>query len=357
VANSVAHVARSLRHLGHDCLIIAPDTFRHSDFEGMPVHRVRSVQIPGVHDVDIAVTSTAKMTAELEAFNPDVVHLASPFVLGRQVLAAARASRIPAVAIYQTHVAGFAHHYGLSGVSFLADSIVRAVHSSAHLTLAPSRQCVDYLTGLGVPRIRLWGRGVDLARFSPTRRSHVLRDRWSPDGRPVVGFVGRLAPEKSVHMLAGLAASSDVQVVIVGDGPMRSELGRLMPQALFMDRLLGDDLVTAVASMDVIVAPGELETFCQVVQEGMASGVPVIAPAAGGPLDLVEHGETGLLYPPGDRQALEELVRRVVMDEVLTARLRRNGLSQVCSKSWLAITQELLGHYSDVTGQALIPAA
>jgi phosphatidylinositol alpha 1,6-mannosyltransferase len=158
-------------------------------------------------------------------------------------------------------------------------------------------------------------------------------------------------------MLAGLAASSDVQVVIVGDGPMRSELGRLMPQALFMDRLLGDDLVTAVASMDVIVAPGELETFCQVVQEGMASGVPVIAPAAGGPLDLVEHGETGLLYPPGDRQALEELVRRVVMDEVLTARLRRNGLSQVCSKSWLAITQELLGHYSDVTGQALIPAA
>lgn len=357
VANSVAHVARSLRHLGHDCLIIAPDTFPGRDFEGMPVHRVRSVQIPGVHDVDIAVTSTAKMSAELEAFNPDVVHLASPFVLGRQVLAAARANGIPAVAIYQTHVAGFAHHYGLSGVSFLADSIVRAVHRSADLTLAPSRQCVDYLTGLGVPRIRLWGRGVDLARFSPTRRSRELRDRWSPDGRPVVGFVGRLAPEKGVHMLAGLAASDEVRVVIVGDGPMRGELARLMPQAVFMDRLLGDDLVTAVASMDVLVAPGELETFCQVVQEGMASGVPVVAPAIGGPLDLVEHGETGLLYPPGDRLALEDHVRRVVTDEVLAARLRRNGLEQVSTKSWLAITNELLGHYSDVTGQALTPAA
>jgi phosphatidylinositol alpha 1,6-mannosyltransferase len=158
-------------------------------------------------------------------------------------------------------------------------------------------------------------------------------------------------------MLAGLASSSDVRVVIVGDGPMRGELGKLMPQALFTDRLLGDDHVAAVASMDALVAPGELETFCQVVQEGMASGVPVVAPATGGPLDLVEHGETGLLYPPGDRQALEELVRRVVMDEVLTARLRRNGLDQVSSKSWLAITHELLGHYSDVTGQALHPAA
>jgi phosphatidylinositol alpha 1,6-mannosyltransferase len=343
--------------MGHHCLIIAPDTFPHRDFEGIPVHRVRSVQIPGVHDVDVAVTTSARLSAELEAFAPDVVHLASPFVLGRQVLAAARACRVPAVAVYQTHVAGFAHHYGLSGVAFLAESIVRGVHRSADLTLAPSRQCVDYLAGLGVQRIRLWGRGVDLGRFSPERRSRALREQWSPDGRPVVGFVGRLAPEKGVHMLAGLAASVDIRVVIVGDGPMRSELGRLMPHACFTDRLLGDDLVTAVASMDVLVAPGELETFCQVVQEAMASGVPVVAPAVGGPLDLVAHDKTGMLYAPGDRRGMEALVRRVAFDEVLAARLRRSGLEQVASRSWLAVTHELMEHYSEVTGRVLTPAA
>ncbi len=343
--------------MGHQCLIIAPDTFPHRDFEGIPVHRVRSVQIPGVHDVDIAVTSSARLSAELEAFAPDVVHLASPFVLGRQVLAAARACRIPTVAVYQTHVAGFAHHYGLSGVSFLADSVVRSVHRAADLTLAPSRQCVDYLAGLGVQGIRLWGRGVDHDRFSPTRRSRALRERWSPDGRPVVGFVGRLAPEKGVHMLAGLAASGDVRIVIVGDGPMRAQLGRLMPRALFTDRLLGEDLVTAVASMDVLVAPGELETFCQVVQEAMASGVPVVAPAAGGPLDLVANDVTGLLYAPGDRRGMEAHVRRVAFDEILAARLRRNGLEQVASRSWLTVTHELMGHYSEVTGRVLTPAA
>jgi phosphatidylinositol alpha 1,6-mannosyltransferase len=357
VANSVAHVARSLRHMGHQCLIIAPDTFPNCDFEGIPVHRVRSVQIPGLHEVDVALTSTARLSAELEAFAPDVVHLASPFVLGRQVLAAARACRIPAVAVYQTHIAGFAQHYGLSGVSFLADSVVRAVHRSADLTLAPSRQCVDYLAGLGVQRIRLWGRGVDMGRFSPARRSRALREHWSPDGRPVVGFVGRLAPEKGVHTLAGLAASGDVRVVIVGDGPMRGDLGRLMPQARFTNRLLDHELSTAVASMDVLVAPGELETFCQVVQEAMASGVPVVAPAVGGPLDLVEHGVTGLLYSPGDRRGMEALVRQVAFDEVLAARLRRGGLEQVASRSWLAVTQELMQHYCDVTGRVLTPAA
>jgi phosphatidylinositol alpha 1,6-mannosyltransferase len=343
--------------MGHQCLIIAPDTFPRRDFDGILVHRVRSVKIPGVHDVDVAVTSTARLCAELEAFAPDVVHLASPFVLGRQVLAASRACGIPSVAVYQTHVAGFAQHYGLSGVSFLADSIVRGVHRAADLTLAPSRQCVDYLAGLGVQRIRLWGRGVDLGRFTPMRRSRALRERWSPDGRPVVGYVGRLAPEKSVNMLAGLAASGDVRVVIVGDGPMRGELSRLMPHARFTDRLLGDDLVTAVASMDVLVAPGELETFCQVVQEAMASGVPVVAPAVGGPLDLVTPNETGLLYAPGDRRGMEALVRRVAFDEVLAARLRRGGREQVASRSWLAVTHELMGHYSEVTGRVLTPAA
>jgi phosphatidylinositol alpha 1,6-mannosyltransferase len=261
------------------------------------------------------------------------------------------------VAVYQTHIAGFAQHYGLSGVSFLADSVVRAVHRSADLTLAPSRQCVDYLAGLGVQRIRLWGRGVDMGRFSPARRSRALREHWGPDGRPVVGFVGRLAPEKGVHMLAGLAASRDVRVVIVGDGPMRGDLGRLMPQARFTDRLLGGELSTADASIDALLAPGELETFCQVVQDAVASGVPVVAPAVGGPLDLVEHGVTGLLYAPGNRRGMEAPVRQVAFDEVLAARLRRGGLEQVASRSWLAATQELMQHYCDVTGRVLTPAA
>ena len=349
VANSVAHVARSLTDLGHTCLIIAPDTYTATHADGVPVHRVRSVQLPLVHDVDIAVTSTARLADVLRDFGPDVVHLASPFVLGRKVLAAARACDVATVAVYQTHVAGFAHHYGLAGMSFLADSVVRSIHRAADLTLAPSRHCVDYLDRLGVERIRLWGRGVDLRRFSPSRRSPSLRAAWSQEGRPVVGYLGRLAPEKRVEMLAGLAASDDVRVVIVGDGPCRAELQHLMPKALFTGRLLGDDLADAVASMDAMVAPGEVETFCQVVQESMAAGVPVVAPAVGGPVDLIRHEWSGLLYPPGDRAAMEAMVRRALFDEVLAFRMRRTAMQQVASRSWAALTAELVGHFDDVT--------
>jgi len=357
VANSVAQVALTLRQLGHDLLILAPDSYRDDHFHGIPVQRVRSIEIPGVHDVDVAVTTANRMAAVLEDFAPDVVHLASPFVQGRVVLQAARACGLPTVAVFQTHVSGYANHYRLSGVSFLADSVVRGVHRNATLTLAPSRDCVDYLTGLGVEAIRLWGRGVDVAQFSPSRRSAALRASWSPAGRPVVGYVGRLAPEKGVEMLAGLSAAADVQVVVIGDGPCRADLERLMPEAHFTGRLLGSDLAEAMASLDVLVAPGELETFCQVVQEGMASGVPVVAPAIGGPRDLVDHGVTGLLYEPGHRHGMERLVRLLTNDHALATRLTDAAQAWVAGRTWGALTDELIAHYEDVRLGSRLAAA
>jgi phosphatidylinositol alpha 1,6-mannosyltransferase len=231
------------------------------------------------------------------------------------------------------------------------------VHRNATLTLAPSRDCVDYLTGLGVEDIRLWGRGVDVARFSPVHRSTTLHDSWSPSGRRVVGYVGRLAPEKGVEMLAGLAASPDVQVVVIGDGPCRVDLEKLMPEAHFTGRLLGHDLAEAMASLDVLVAPGELETFCQVVQEGMASGVPVVAPAIGGPRDLIDHGATGLLYEPGHRHGMERLVRLLANDRPLVSRLTAEAHAWVAGRTWGALTDELITHYEDVRLGARLAAA
>ena len=134
-----------------------------------------------------------------------------------------------------------------------------------------------------------------MLRFAPSARSEALRRQWSPLGKPVVGFVGRLAPEKHVERLVGLAANDAVQLVIVGDGVDRSKLQSAMPTAVFTGALYGDELAAAYASMDVFVHPGEHETFCQVVQEALASGLPVIAPDAGGPRDLVTPWRTGLL--------------------------------------------------------------
>ena len=157
---------------------------------------------------------------------------------------------------------------------------------------------VEDLAAHGVPRLYRWGRGVDAERFSPTRRSAALHRLWSPDGRPVVGFVGRLAPEKHVERLASLAHDDSVRVVIVGDGPERARLTRLLPDAVFTGELRGVELARAYASLDVFTHAGEHETFCQAVQEALASGVPVIGPDAGGPRDLIAQCRAAGLREP-----------------------------------------------------------
>ena len=358
VANSVAQVARELHSRDIPCLIIAPDSYQFEEFEGIPVHRVRSFELPGVHDVDIAVPRTGHMARVLNDFGATVVHLASPLVLGRKVLNAARSLHIPSVAIFQTHVSGFANHYRLGTASILADTVTRRIHQHADLTLAPSSASEQYLRGLQIDRIRLWGRGVDLAQYSPRafEPSALVPERIP--GLPRIGFVGRLAPEKNVHVLAELAASGCVEVLIVGDGPSREDLPRLMPRAHFTGRLVGPDLSNAFISLDVLVASGELETFCQVIQEGMASGVPVVAPRAGGPMDLIEHGRTGLLYTPGSRMSMEEQVARLLSDPSLSASIVDAALAQVAQRSWRQLTEELIGHYVDVCfGYAMQAAA
>lgn len=138
---------------------------------------------------------------------------------------------------------------------------------------------------------------MDTARFHPEFRDAALRRELAPDGELLVGYVGRLAPEKRVDLLSGAAELPGVRVVVVGDGPSGPALRTALPGARFLGRRTGADLARIFASLDVFAHTGPFETFCQTVQEAMASGVPVIGPAAGGPLDLVDHGRTGLLVP------------------------------------------------------------
>lgn len=352
VVNSVVHVARHLRDRDIPTVIVTPSDFAADHFEGVPVRRVRSISLPGVHEYDVAVGRFSRCTAILEDFAPTVVHLASPFVLGARMQAAAHAAGVPTVAVFQTDVAGFAAHYRLGPLAHAADSVVRRIHADADLTLVPSSPCEEYLHGLGVRRTRRWGRGVDLVQFHPDRRSTSLRASWGPR-RVVVGFVGRLAPEKNVAILPHASVDDDVQLVVVGDGPSSASMRRDLPEAVFTGRLSGDALGEAVASLDILVAPGEHETFCQVVQEAMSAGVPVVAPSVGGPRDLVLHGRTGLLYPPGDVAAMAQAVRRLVDNPGLRQRMGHAARTQVSGRSWSRLIDELVRHYADVSRGAL----
>ncbi|MER7975372.1 glycosyltransferase family 1 protein, partial [Streptomyces sp. NPDC096080] len=301
--NGVAHCAlQTARHLvdrGHTPVVVTPAPAPgHRPDASAPcrVVHVPSLPLPGYPQVRVALPSR-RLAATLVEHRPDVVHLASPFVLGVRGMAAAARLGVPAVAVYQTDLAGYARTYMGAGEA-AAWRRIRSVHSAADLTLAPSSAALRDLETHGVPRVRLWQRGVDTARFRPELRDEALRRELAPGGELLVGYVGRLAPEKQVELLAGVCGLPGVRVVITGDGPSLPALQQALPGAVFLGRRTGDELARIFASLDVFAHTGPFETFCQTVQEAMASGVPVVAPAAGGPLDLVAHGRTGLLVPP-----------------------------------------------------------
>jgi phosphatidylinositol alpha 1,6-mannosyltransferase len=350
VSNSVVRILEHLRRTGHEALVIAPDNppgepRAERIHDGIRVHRVPSRMFPKVTSLPLGVP-TPRLVRVLRGFDPDVVHLASPALLGYGGVKAARYLGVPTVAVYQTDVPGFAASYGIGATRRAAWAWFRHLHRLADRTLAPSTATMESLVDHRFPRVHHWARGVDVIRFAPSARDEDLRRQWSPDGKPIVGFVGRLAPEKHAERLIALAAAGAVQLVIVGDGVDRPKLQAAMPTAVFAGALYGNELSAAYASMDVFVHAGEHETFCQVVQEALASGLPVIAPDAGGPRDLVTPWRTGLLLPVKEFEArLPAAVAHLVEERHRYAPAARRS---VLGRSWPVICDELLGHYEAV---------
>ena len=353
VTGSVLQILRHLERTGHDAHVIAPDAVGiPTEMHGSTIEPVASLALPGYRNVRVGAATTHRVAESLSRFRPDVVHLASPFALGwRGVLAAGRLG-IPSVAAYQTDVAAYTERYRVAATTNFAQNHILRLHRRATLTLAPSSESEQQLTGLGVDRIRRWGRGVDAERFHPGARD----EQW-PHAAPdevIVGYVGRLAAEKQVEDLRVLHGSPGIRLVIVGDGPSRARLQALMPDAVFLGHLDGDELARAMASFDIFVHPGESETFGQTLQEAHASGVPIVATGRGGPLDLIRMGIDGWLYRPGD---LDDLHMRVA-DLAGDARKRRAfgvaGRTAVEGRSWQAVCDQLLGHFDEARGLHLV---
>lgn len=359
VTNSVCRVLEHLRDTGHDALVVAPapaPAARRTtprSYAGAPVLWTPSAPMPGYPAFRFATPWTG-LPAALREFGPDVVHLAAPAGLGAQAAYAARRLGVPSIAVYQTDIAAFAARYGLTAAERSIWRWLATVHRLAARTLAPSWDAVDALLRQGVQRVARWSRGVDLERFHPGHRDAELRRRLAPGGEVIVGYVGRLAREKRVELLSSVDGLPGARLVVVGDGPCRPALTRALPNAEFLGFRSGADLSKAVASLDVFVHTGVHETFCQAAQEAKAAAVPVVGPAAGGLLDVVEHERTGLHYRPGDPAALRHAVTRLVSDTGLRSELGLAARASVAGCGWTAIGDELLGHYRDVLGTSAV---
>lgn len=355
VTTSVCRVVECLRDRGHEVVVVAPRPAPTS-YAGYAVHGVASVP---VRQFPVGLPAGGEVENLLRDFRPDVVHVASPFVLGASGLSAADRLGLPTVAVYQTDLPSYLRQHGPGavgrGAARAAWRWIRRMHELADVTLAPSSATLAELRSHDIPRTALWARGVDATQFHPGWRldagTRALRRALAPDGQVVVGYVGRLAPEKELARLATLAGLPGLRVVLVGDGPSRDQdaaaLAAAGVDAVFLGRREGDDLARAYAAFDLFVHTGTRETFGQTLQEAAATGLPVVAPARGGPLDLVDHSRTGLLFDPDDPGSLREAVLHLAGDGTKRRALGEAARARVAGRSWAALTGQLLGHYAD----------
>ena len=347
VTNSVLRILEHLRAEGHQALVIAPESSGGiTEYAGFRVKRVPSLEMKGLLPVGFPQKTIEPL---IDGFNPDVIHLASPFFLGNYASRVAERLDIPTLSVYQTDIAGFARHYGLTVAHDSLKRWVAKIHKRTTRTLAPSNWSCEDLKSTGVPNVHLWPRGVDSQKFSPEKRDINLRCELLGDrpDRKLVGYVGRLANEKRIDDLATLDARDDIQLVIVGEGPARSRLERVLKNARFVGYQSGDDLARYYASLDIFVHTGKHETFCQSVQEALASGVPVIAPNFGGPTDLVKHGWTGYLIDTENSYSLNHAVNQILQlaePALMGARARES----VIERTWLSVNNQLISHYTDL---------
>lgn len=313
-----------------------------------------SFAIPTRDEYRITTGLGRAIRADLAAFAPNIVHVASPDPAPHRAVTWARGQGLPVLASVHTRFETYMRYYGLGFTEPLLTAILRRFYRRCDALVAPSESFADVLRAQRMNAdIGIWSRGVDRAIFHPGRRDMGWRAGLGiADGEVVVGFFSRLVMEKGLDVFSDaidalVARGVPHRVLIVGDGPAREWLAQRLPAAIFTGTLAGGDLARAVASMDMLFFPSVTETFGNVTLEAMACRLPVVAAAATGSASLVDQGVTGRLITPGQgaAEAYADAVEAYIRDPALRARDGAAGEARALAYDWDAINQSVADTY------------
>lgn len=348
IANTTCRLLEHLAERGIETLMFAPEGAPER-YAATPIIGQPCFPLPFYPELRLA-QPRAGLGAELADFAPDVVHLINPALMGIAGLRRARELGVPVVASYHTDIPGYLDKYNLQLFRDFVWGVFRWIHNQAELNLCPSPWIQQQLRDQGFQRVGIWGRGVDCKLFNPSRRSAAWRERLTdghPDA-PLLVYAGRLALEKRIDVLRPvLDEVPGVRLAVLGDGPERANLTAMFAgaPAVFTGKLDGEDLAAAYAAGDIFTFPGENETFGNVVQEAMASGLPCLVAAHSGLRDRVRNGIDGFQFEPGNSAQLATLVRWLLSDRAYRDELATNALTFARTQAWDANLDGLLAQY------------
>lgn len=362
IVTRLRYTVEHLQRQGDQVLIFSPDGGL-TEYKGARIYGVSGFPLPLYPELKLALPRPAIGEA-LEAFQPDIIHVVNPAVLGLAGLYYGKALKVPLLASYHTHLPQYLQHYGLGMLEGLLWELLKAMHNQAQLNLCTSTAMVEELTAHGIERVELWQRGVDTETFQPELASREMRSHLSqghPDS-PLLLYVGRLGAEKEIDRIKPvLEAIPGARLALVGDGPYRQELEKHFDGTAthFVGYLAGKELASAYASADAFVFPSRTETLGLVLLEAMAAGCPVVAARSGGIPDIVEDGVNGFLFDPSDEGGAIAATQRLLSHQEERETLRQNARREAERWGWAAATRQLQKYYRSVVAstQSLPSAA
>lgn len=322
---------------GFECLTIPALT--------IPINKTYKMAIPWF--------SGGRLRKKLRQFQPDIIHIATPSLLGEFALKYANRQQIPVLTIYHTHFISYIDYYLKSSprLAGYVRSIIAKSQGSFYercdRVYVPSEEMRLALLSWQVNenRLQLWQRGIDTDLFSPLKRNLTVIREVTGNDRPVILFASRLVWEKNLETLCGIYQliqdqGLDYNFLVVGDGVALETCQRRMPKAIFTGKADHERLSVLYASSDVFLFPSISESYGNVVIEAMASGLPCVIADGGGSKNFIQQGINGFLCRPNQAEDYLNRINMLLGDADLHRQFVAAGLRYSHGFSWedLAVT-------------------
>ncbi len=325
------------------------------------IHRFPGLRFKISPNSRLAFPDTQSIYDLCDAFQPDLIHVTTEFGIGNKGVKYAQSRKLPLIMSYHTDYCKYLDFHGLSLFEPFVEIYLKKFYSHAHRTLVPSKYTMEQLLQKGYENLGIWSRGIDTGKFNTTFRSQQVRERLGIGDKFAFLFVGRLSPEKGLHLLLHAAGKIEnlfpgkTAFVFTGDGPYAETIRQAGLKNVIMTGFMrGRELSEIYASCDCFASPSATETFGNTGLEAMASGLPVAAIGSGGVTEYLEHGVNALLCRDKDQEAFTMQLIQMMQNESLRQRLAENGQKTAHSRSWNKIFDGLLDEYEAILHQKIM---
>ncbi|MBN1390290.1 MAG: glycosyltransferase family 1 protein [Candidatus Thermoplasmatota archaeon] len=352
VARSLYELVRSLRNNEHEVGIWTPE-FTPSSDPGITFHEIPSIPIPLYPEYRMTIY-LKNILKELDRFGPDIIQISTPDLIALKFLKYSKDAGIPIVSIYHTDFPSYLKYFKLQLFEGTVWKEMIRFYNKCDAVFAPTLEMKEQLESKGTRKVEIWSRGVRKDEFSPEKRSHELRSLWGADGRKVVLFSGRFVKYKDLDVVMDVYRKvkknrrNDLLFVLLGKGPMEEELKKEMPEAIFPGYLTGEDLFESYASADIFLFPSTTETFGNVVQEAISSGLPSIVSDTGGCKEIVSESMGGLICRGHKANDFYDALMTLTYDPDLYSRLKDNGSRWAMLRTWEHINGVLIEKFQEM---------